>query len=65
MFPERSVDYNDENMEIAIAQIAEFTANFGGTQIYEPLAEIFAKGKPSDFEASHIYLLTDGAIWDT
>lgn len=65
MFPERSVDYNDENMALAIAQISQFTANFGGTQIYQPLADIFAKGKPSDCHASHIYLLTDGAIWDT
>ena len=65
MFPERSVDYNDENMELAIAQITQFEANFGGTQIYQPLADIFAKGKPSDCQASHIYLLTDGAIRDT
>ena len=41
MFPERSVDYNDQNLQTAIDQISTFNADFGGTQIYEPLAEIF------------------------
>ncbi len=65
MFPQRSVDYTDEMMQIAIEKITEFTANFGGTQIYEPLAEIFRQEKPSNVKTSHIFLLTDGAIWDT
>ena len=37
MFQERSVDYTDENLQLAVAQIATFTANFGGTRIFEPL----------------------------
>ena len=65
IFPGRSVDYNDDNMETAITKIAEFAANYGGTKIYEPLADILSEQRPSDCEASHIYLLTDGAIWDT
>lgn len=34
IFNERSVDYNDMNLAIAVAKIAEFGANFGGTRIY-------------------------------
>ena len=65
MFSQRSVEYNDENLELAIQQISQFRADFGGTRIYEPLKEIFDLGKPRNCAASHIYLLTDGAIWDT
>lgn len=65
MFQERSVDYTDENLQLAIAQISTFTANFGGTRIFEPLQSIFCQKRPSDCTESHIYLLTDGAIWDT
>ena len=64
MFEGRSVDYNDENMRSAVEKIETFEANCGGTQIYQPLAAIYNKGKPSDCDTSHIYLLTDGAIWD-
>jgi len=65
MFSERSVDYNDDNLAVAVAKIAEFEANFGGTRIYEPLAAIFELRRPDECTSSHIYLLTDGAIWDT
>ena len=40
-------------------------ANYGGTRIYEPLKEIFDQVVSPDCACSHIYLLTDGAIWDT
>ena len=66
MFPEaRSVRYDDNTMQIATQKIAEFKADFGGTEIYEPLKELFEKPKSNDIMPSHIYLLTDGAIWDT
>ena len=65
MFEERSVEYNDENLEYAIEQISDFSSNFGGTMIYEPLNDIFSRSIPADCQQSHIYLLTDGAIWDT
>ena len=38
MFAGRSVEYNDENLRIAIMKVKAFTADFGGTKIYEPLA---------------------------
>ena len=43
MFEERSVEYNDENLEYAIEQISDFSSNFGGTMIYEPLNDIFSQ----------------------
>ena len=64
MFEERSVEYNDTNLQHAVAEVESFEADFGGTVIYEPLAKIFQRGKPADCETSHIFLLTDGAIWD-
>ena len=64
MFEGRSVDYTDENLRYAIQQISEFEADFGGTEIFRPLSEIFSQAKPADCDVSHIYLLTDGAIWD-
>jgi len=65
MFPERSVDYSDRNMQTAISRIATFEANLGGTEIYQPLAAIFRGTKPAECTDSHIFLLTDGAICDT
>ena len=41
MFRERSVDYNDMTLKQAVAAVNTFEADFGGTQIYLPLASIF------------------------
>ena len=43
MFEERSVEYNDENMRVAIEQIKTFEADLGGTEIFTPLSAIFSK----------------------
>ena len=48
MFSERSVDYNDETLQHAVAAINTFEADFGGTRIFEPLADIFNRERPSD-----------------
>lgn len=64
MFSERSVAYNDDTLQQAVAAVNSFEADFGGTEIYSPLANIFSKARPADCKTSHIYLLTDGAIWD-
>jgi hypothetical protein len=47
--------------------VSQFQADFGGTEIYEPLETILkniSSRTKHDF-ASHIYLLTDGAVSDT
>ena len=65
MFKGRSVPYNDKNLQEAIEKVKTFEANFGGTEIYRPLQEIFAFGKPRTCAETHIYLLTDGAVFNT
>ena len=66
LFPnERSVPYNDDTLREAVSQIQRFDANYGGTEIFKPLQSIFNMGDiPADCTTSHIYLLTDGAVWD-
>ena len=36
LFPQ-SVEYNDENFEKAVEEVAKFEADMGGTEIYEPI----------------------------
>ena len=45
MFKERSAPYNEENLKYAFAEVEQFTADYGGTVIYEPLDELFKKPK--------------------
>ena len=63
MFP-KSVEYNDENFKMAIEQTRVFDANMGGTEIYKPLLDIFSKPLDPTLPRN-IYLLTDGAVYDT
>ena len=42
MFP-KSVKYESQKLNLAIKQVENFNANFGGTEIYTPLQEIFKK----------------------
>ena len=41
------------------------TADFGGTEIYSPMKNIFELGKAKECAETHIYLLTDGAVFNT
>ena len=65
VFDERSVDYNDENLDEIVTWVNEMEADMGGTCIKDPLEDIFENEMAKDVSASHIFLLTDGAIWDT
>lgn len=38
---EKSVHYNQQNVSFAIDEIANFEADLGGTEIYDPLHKIF------------------------
>ena len=62
---DRSVPYNDANLKEAIDQVKGFVADFGGTEIYRPMEYIFSLGKPRNCEETHIFLLTDGAVFNT
>ena len=39
----KSVKYESGKLKEALKKVETFTANFGGTEIYEPLFEIFKK----------------------
>ena len=43
---QRSVEYNDENFQYAFNMVAGFNADFGGTEILQPLEAIFKLPKP-------------------
>ena len=61
----RSVTYNDQTLEFAQKAVSTFEADFGGTEIYNPLEYIFNFGAPKDCAETHIFLLTDGAVFNT
>jgi len=63
MLFDRSVEYNDENMNKAILEVADFDANMGGTEILAPLTKVYEE-KPAKGCRRQIFLLTDGAVWD-
>lgn len=63
MFPS-SQEYNEQSLQNAMTKLSKFDANMGGTEIYEPVNEIFTL--PSDPKLPrHLYLLTDGAVANT
>ena len=66
MFNE-SVDYTEENLNLAIKEVDTFDSKakcLGGTNIIEPLEFVFSK-QPTNEMKRQIYLLTDGAVYDT
>ena len=52
--------YNDETRDAAISEIEIFDADFGGTNILEPLKE--AQTHFRDNKHARIFLLTDGQV---
>jgi len=61
MFNE-SVDYTDDNVQMALNEVEGFRANFGGTEIMSPLKEIFKKKSKI---VRDVILLTDGSVSNT
>ncbi|CDW90556.1 von willebrand factor type a domain containing protein [Stylonychia lemnae] len=61
---ESSKFYDDDSLNIAIKTVGSFTANMGGTEIYQPLKDIFSQ-LPDENLPRHIYLLTDGEVSNT
>ena len=63
LFPE-SVPYNQENLEKAERHTESLQANLGGTEIFDPLKDIFGvtqmKGLPRQ-----VFVLTDGSVSNT
>ncbi|XP_046842401.1 von Willebrand factor A domain-containing protein 5A-like isoform X2 [Xenia sp. Carnegie-2017] len=63
LFPE-SVPYNQKNLETAVKHAENLQADLGGTELFDPLREIFShaakKGLPRQ-----VFVLTDGSISNT
>lgn len=59
---DKSQSYNQESLDKAVKHVKKFTANYGGTEMYRPVAETI-KRRYKDMNLE-IFLLTDGEIWD-
>ncbi|KAI0440875.1 von Willebrand factor type A domain-containing protein [Xylaria telfairii] len=57
----RSHSYNEENLSKAISHINTFEANFGGTEMHQPVQDTISR-RFSDMLLDTI-ILTDGEIW--
>lgn len=55
----QTLEYNQENIDLAMKSIEQFRANKGGTWILYPLKEAVQIHHPQGYE-KHIFLLTDG-----
>eukprot|EP00743_Colponemidia_sp_Colp-15_P001552 GILK01001694.1.p1 GENE.GILK01001694.1~~GILK01001694.1.p1 ORF type:complete len:912 (-),score=168.70 GILK01001694.1:111-2846(-) len=61
LFPSGPVPYSDENVEKAIKDVQRFSADMGGTQIYEPLESVFKSRLAHGYQRV-LFALTDGAV---
>ena len=59
-----SIAYNDVNVEETIAEIEDFDADFGGTEIAAPLLDIVKTEKQMKNYVRHVILLTDGQVFN-
>ena len=62
LFKSGSRTYDQSALEKATRYVDTFSANFGGTDIYNPMEAIFNK-RYTDMDLE-VFLLTDGEIWD-
>ena len=58
------VDYSQKTMDNAWNLIKGFQADLGGTEMFAPLHSIFADRDDSSGLTRHVFLLTDGAVFD-
>ncbi len=62
LFKDGSRTYDAVALEEATRYVNTFDANFGGTDIFQPMEDIFKK-RYTDMDLE-VFLLTDGEIWD-
>ena len=59
------LEYNKKNVTHLMDIIRDLSASKGGTELYEPLMDIYNNNIYKKFDmVKHIFLLTDGQIWD-
>lgn len=61
---EGATDYDQTSLEYAIDHITFFDADLGGTEIFEPLHSIFANNDLREGLDKHVYLITDGQVFN-
>ena len=57
----QSVAYTKENIKSALSHLDQFDANMGGTEIYQPLQQIYSWKKDPAYPVN-IFLITDGEV---
>jgi len=60
----QSMRYTDESLKRATDHIATIMANYGGTNIYEPLSDVLSQPL-IPFYSRQVFLLTDGQVSNT
>ena len=64
MFPSGSVEYNDDTLATASAQVDAMDANMGGTEIFAPLQTLFRANVNAN-KPRQVFLFTDGEVGNT
>ncbi|KAK2042004.1 vault protein inter-alpha-trypsin [Colletotrichum somersetense] len=59
---EKSMTYDQNTLEAAMKHVDTFDANYGGTQIYEPIQKVFEL-RHADLDLE-VFVLTDGEVWN-
>ena len=57
----KSVPYTKKNINYAMKKLDKFSADMGGTEIYQPLKKIYSWKKDPAYPVN-IFLLTDGEV---
>merc|ERR1719334_2387511 len=64
LFSEGSIKYSDGSLNKALDHVRQMTADYGGTEIYNPLRDIFVQDKPQNGYLRQIFVLTDGEVFN-
>ena len=58
----KSRKYNKDSLQQAISTISSYSADFGGTEIFEPLENVLSKQEKIKHYNKQVFLLTDGEV---
>jgi len=65
IYSKEPVEYTVDNVNKTIVEIKKLEANLGGTQLYEPLKNIFNNKNYDKLNlCRNLFILTDGEVWD-
>ena len=62
LFPEGSTKYSDSSLNKALDHVRQMSADYGGTEIYNPIRDIFVQDKPQNGYLRQVFVLTDGDV---